>query len=121
MLLAFDPTKQYGDEGGFQTIGQVFENGGKYFLLGILSVFAVLGLIWAFIELFHRFCNIIPSKNAESDSAPIPTPAPVAAPVAPAAPATDDAEIIAVIAAAIEAAKAETPNGQFRVVSFRKR
>ncbi len=125
MSFLLDATSRFGEEGGYMTIGEVFANGGKYFLLGILTVFAVLGIIWAFLEIFHRACGIaqkktiveIPETKAEATPAPVATQTPVVTSV----PETDDAEIIAVIAAAIEAAKAETPNGQFRVVSFRKK
>ncbi len=117
----FDPNAQFGAEGGYQTIGDVIKNGGQYFLLGMLAVFAVLGLIWIAIELFHRFCSIIPAKKAEEEvsttvSAPAASRAPAVAPAT-----TDDAEIVAVIIAAIAAAQADTPNGKFRVVSFRKK
>ncbi len=121
-LLDINSTaRPYSPEG--LTLGEVLSEGGKWFLLGIATVFAVLGLIWVAIELFHRFCSAIPAKKTEEDAPAASIPAPIAihAPAAPVAPATDDAEIVAVIIAAIEAAKAETPNGKFRVVSFRKK
>ncbi len=118
----YDTNAQFGEEGGYKTMAEVFKNGGQYFLLGMLAVFAVLGFIWVAIELFHRFCSAIPPKKTEdTDEVPVPVKAPtVSAAPEPAATGTDE-EIVAVIIAAIEAAKAETPNGKFRVVSFRKK
>ncbi len=118
LLDAIDPNKEL-------TLGDVFINGGKWFLLGMMTVFAVLGLIWITIELFHR-CFAPQKKTPGAPSAKpvnaLPT-APVSAPktTVTAPTASDDEEIIAVIAAAIAAAEADTPNGLFRVVSFRKR
>ncbi len=109
---------------GFEKVKDVFIDGGKWFLLGMLAVFAVLGLIWVAIELFHRFCMLIapPKKSNAPKNAPTTAPAaPATAVTAPVAAAPADEEIVAVIIAAIEAAKADTPNGKFRVVSFRKK
>ncbi len=121
----FDSNAQFGEEGGYMTVGEVLKNGGQYFLLGILAVFAVLGFIWIAIELFHRFCSAIPAKKAvEQDSVPVPVTRDPVAPIvsdAPVAQMSNDAEVVAAIMAAIEAATAEVPNGKFRVVSFRKK
>ncbi len=118
----FDPNAQFGAEGGYKTIGQVIQNGGKYFLLGMLAVFAVLGIIWVAIELFHRFCSAISAKKTvEEEETPV---AAVPAPVVintPTVHANSDDEIVAAIIAAIEAANADTPNYKFRVVSFKKK
>ncbi len=106
------------------TVSEAFAQGGKWFLLGMVSVFAVLGLIWVTIELFHRFCSIITPKQKSEAPAPAPVaiaPAPAAVEAPVAVSNATDAEIVAVIIAAIEAAKADTPNGKFRVVSFRKK
>ena len=118
----FNNTSQFGDDGGFQTVGDVFKNGGTYAIVGYLTVFAVLAIIWGVLELFHL------ASNRKKKSADAPAPAVMTAPqpveqVAPASvtPATNDDEIVAVIAAAIAAAQSENPIGSFRVVSFKRK
>ena len=95
-----------------------FVYGGGVFLRGILTVFAVLCIIW-FCLVFVRL--LIEKMNGTTESRPEETPAPAPIAVAPVAPqATDDGELIAVIAAAIAAAEAETGRTGFRVVSFHR-
>ena len=89
--------------------------GGQMFLIGIATVFAVLGVIFLCLLIFKYAFAKVETKPAKPEK--------VAAPVtsAPAHVATD-AEIVAVIAAAIAMAEAEAGNGQkFRVVSFRRK
>ena len=90
--------------------------GGQTTLIGIATVFSVLIIIWGALVVFKLFLYDIPNKN--KNSAPVVT--------APAVPETapemkDDSEIIAVIAAAIAAAEAESNGAKFRVVSFRRK
>lgn len=120
----FSSTSQFGHDGGYQSVGDVFKNGGTYAIVGYLTVFAVLAIIWGVLELFHLASNGKKKKAAGTE-----TPAPaVSAPqpteetaVAPSVPATNDDEIVAVIAAAIAAAQSENPIGSFRVVSFKRK
>lgn len=53
----FSNTSQFGHDGGYQTIGDVFKNGGTYAIVGYLTVFAVLAIIWGVLELFHLVSN----------------------------------------------------------------
>ena len=119
----FSYTSRFGDEGGYQTIGDVFKNGGSYAIVGLLTVFSVLAIIWGVLELFH----LISQGRTKKENAPV-------APVVTVAPANEPApitsvpvsqsnneEIVAVIAAAIAAAQNENPIGSFRVVSFKRK
>ncbi len=90
--------------------------GGKMFLLGILAVFAVLGIIYVILSIFKSVFG----KINEKESATTTTAAPSNATVLPAY--TAETEIVAVIAAAVAMAEAESGNGaKFRVVSFRRK
>ena len=92
-------------------------------LIGMLAVFAILGIIFLALVImragFKR--NAIKAKKArkaeEAPSAPAPA---LAEEFAPATPATDDSAIVAAIVAAISAYTGKAPEG-FRVVSFKKR
>ena len=93
-------------------------------LQGMLTVFLVLALIWAAIEVMHL---ILHGRKAEkkaegAKSAPVAA-APVKESAIAAAPAAseDEGAIIAAITAAIIAARAEEGNNAaFRVVSFQR-
>lgn len=110
--------------------------GGQMLLIGMAVVFSVLVLLWLSLELFRILCermkgedgsfslaNLFAEREAKPEvPEPKPTkPAKVKAPAAPApsAAAPSDAEIVAVITAAI-AASENAPMGSFRVVSFRR-
>ena len=101
-----DYTSRFGEEGGYQTIGEAI---------------AVLSIIWGVLEAFHYFACTLPDKRQKKMVQPqeqltastATEPEPVVD--------TNEEEIVAVIAAAIAAAQAESPSGQFRVVSFRKK
>lgn len=95
---------------------------GKMTLLGMLMIFAVLGVLWGVLSLFKIvFAGKTPRKEkkeapiAEANTAvTVPPAAPVAAP-------QDDLALIAVLTAAVSAYReAEGENGDFRVVSFRR-
>ena len=91
--------------------------GAKILLIGMLTVFAVLCLIWIALSVFK---SVFAKSSEKAAKAPkvqeIAAPAPVVETV------SDDTEIIAVIAAAIAAAESESVNGtKFRVVSFRRK
>ena len=128
-LLAVDYTKP------LESIGDKLALSGQMLAIGLGVVFAVLLLLWGFLELFHFLCATLPStdgfkrfvaslKGESCESAPkAPKPEkpkkaePAPAPAAPAA--TSDTELVAVITAAI-AASENAPVGSFRVVSFRR-
>ena len=98
------------NQGFFATLGF----GGQMFLIGMLTVFAVLGIIWLCLTAFKSIFN-------KSSSAPKTQKVEVQTTPAPVVKATTDEEIVAVIAAAIAAAESENTGAKFRVVSFRRK
>ena len=95
-------------------------------LIGILVVFAILGIIFLALVImraaFKR--DAIKAKKARkaeeaARKEEVPA-APAVEETAPAAPAADESAIIAAIVAAISAYTGKAPEG-FRVVSFKKR
>ncbi len=121
-----DASSRFGEDGGYQTIGEVLSGGFPVFLVGLLTVFSVLAIIWGVLEIFHFLAYTLPRKKKEAKNKATITAhaeSPVSNPPAPLEipEQQQDEEIVAVIAAAIAAAEAEKPAGQFRVVSFRKK
>lgn len=98
--------------GWFETLGF----GGQMLLLGMVAVFAVLGIIWALLTVFKIvFTN---SASKEKNSQATQESAAVQVPVY----TPRDSEIVAVIAAAIAMAESESgENVKFRVVSFKRK
>ena len=97
-----------------EDVGQKLMFGGEMVLLGMGAVFSVLFIIFLSLTLFKfAFAKNGSSKPKKAEIAPTP--------VTPAAPVTStDEEIVAVIAAAIAMAEAESSGTKFRVVSFRR-
>ena len=94
---------------------------GKVFLIGVLTIFAALSILWLVLVLFRKFVAYFNGEDLEVETQ-AQAPTPVAAPVPVAQAASDDA-LIAVITAAVAAALAEENGGAvpgFRVVSFRR-
>ncbi len=90
--------------------------GAEMLLIGVLAVFAVLGIIWATLTVF-KFVFNKENTATKVEAKPAVQPS-VSAPVYTA----NDTEIVAVIAAAIAMAEAECDDGtKFRVVSFRRK
>ncbi len=86
--------------------------GGLMLLIGMAVVFAVLIIIWACLAIFkYAFAGKEPKQKK-----PAPVPAPIKQVYTP-----TDAEIVAVIAAAIAAAESENSGMKFRVVSFKRK
>lgn len=102
--------------------------GGQTLLLGMLAIFGILFIIYIAIKALGAILHPAPKteKKAKTIEAPAPSakPAPKAAPAPAAAPASvetaasNDNELVAVIAAAISAYTGE-PVTKFRVVSFK--
>lgn len=89
--------------------------GGEVVIIGMVAVFAVLGLLWAVLSLF-KFVFAPTAKEQKAQKPAVSAPAPSSRPM------TTDAEIVAVIAAAIAMAEGESDSGmKFRVVSFRRK
>ena len=109
--------------------GERASTAGTVTLMGMVTIFAVLAILWAMIEIMHRVLH--KSEKAEKEPRPsksAPTPAPgqddaaiAAAIAASLAAAEDNGALVAAITAAITAARAEAgETGAFRVVSFRR-
>ena len=101
-----------------ENIGEIFSYGGKMLLLGMLTVFSVLIVIWVALILFKYFFHDIANRSqntAKNVSIPIQD-------TVRSADSNDD-EIVAVITAAIATAEAETADLgiKFRVVSFKRK
>ena len=96
--------------------GDILTYGGQMLLIGMLTVLSVLTLLWftliVFKFFFHDLVHGKKIKPVKSEVAPVHQD-----PVA-----SDDNEIIAVIAAAIAMAESENGGGKsFRVVSFKRK
>ena len=88
--------------------------GGQMLLIGMITIFLVLGLIWFALTLLRLYFDKKKVK-AKVETAP------KEAEVTKALPSNSDAEIIAAITAALAYAENETEDTKFRVVSFKKR
>ena len=132
------------NEAGLQelTTAEKLATGLRVMALGLLTVFAVLAILWIvlllFRVIFYHEKKPEPQRNSPDTAAqsvpktlPVPTPAPVPATVLADAPAavpaptpavTDDGALIAAITAAIAAYTEgdEAFASGFRVVSFRR-
>ena len=86
--------------------------------IGMCAVFAVLGIIWLSLLIFNKLMPGVKQKKEPAIKAPQ---AVTSAPTAPAATADTNAELVAVIAAAIAAAESESSGAKFRVVSFKRK
>lgn len=117
-----DFVDNYGDD----SWGRFTEYGIQTFILGMLTVFAVLAILWGCLEIFRYVFYTIPEKKKANATVVTPV-----APVVEAEPETvdysNDGEVVAAIIAAItamrndEAAESGVASTAFRVVSFRKR
>ena len=131
-LLEMDYSRPIG------SVGEKFLFGGQMLLIGMAVVFSVLVLLWFSLELFRIICDRMKGEDgsfslsnltkAREPKPETPEPKPTkpakaaktaSTPAPAAAPAPSDAEIVAVITAAI-AASENAPMGSFRVVSFRR-
>jgi sodium pump decarboxylase gamma subunit len=107
--------------------GERASTAGTVTLMGMVTIFAVLAILWAMIEIMHSVLHRGEKKEKEPRSQKV-APAPnqddaaIAAAIAAAlAAAEDDGAVVAAITAAITAARAEAgETGAFRVVSFKR-
>lgn len=107
--------------------GERASTAGTVTLMGMVTIFAVLAILWAMIEIMHSVLHKGEKKEKEprpqkATSAPNQDDAAIAAAIAAAlAAAEDDGAVVAAITAAITAARAENgETGSFRVVSFKR-
>lgn len=104
----------------------VFSQAGIVALMGMVTIFVVLALLWVAVEIMHRVLhrdeNEKKSPVASDSALPNPDDAAIAAAIAAAlAAAEDDGAVVAAITAAITAARAEAgETTPFRVVSFKR-
>ena len=100
------------------TLGEKLLYGGRMVLIGMLTVFLVLSILWLSLEVLHYLLHRGDKAKAKKEADAVATPA---APVTvTTAPAEDEDEIAAVIAAAIYAAEESAPQSKFRAVSFKR-
>ena len=110
------PIVHYGENFDVSQFGQAALFGGSMVLIGMVTVFAVLCILWGCLVLFKVAFHDMPAKKAaEAPDTVKASPMPVT----PAASSND--EIVAVIAAAIAMAESENSGMKFRVVSFRRK
>ena len=100
------------------TLGEKLLYGGRMVLIGMLTVFLVLAILWLALEVLHYALHRGDKAKAKKEADAVTAPAP--APIMAAAPAEDEDEIAAVIAAAIYAAEESAPQSKFRAVSFKR-
>ena len=101
----------------FSQLGDALIFGGAILLIGMVTIFAILALLWLCLVLFKVFFHDLPEKRAEKKNALAPL---SQTEIEETVSSTDDVEIIAVIAAAIAMAESEDTGLKFRVVSFKR-
>ena len=93
---------------------------GRMTLIGMLTIFAALSILWLALVLFRRAIEA-KQETGEKPAAPAPK---ISAPApAPAPKASNDGELVVAITAAVSIMLAEENGGRvpnFRVVSFRR-
>ena len=97
-------------------LGSALVFGAAILLMGMLTVFSVLIILWLCLSVFKLVFHDLP--NRKKAAAPVAVTA--AAPVAPVVK-NDADEIVAVIAAAIAMAESEESGLKFKVVSFKRK
>ena len=90
--------------------------GGTMLLIGMITIFSVLALLWLFLTVFKIVFHDLPEKKKAKPEAI----AEVATPVIE-VKKDDNDEIIAAIAAAIAMAESESSGIKFKVVSFKRK
>ena len=97
-------------------LGEIALFGLQMLGLGVLTVFAVLTLIWLVLAIFEKVFTRLPKEEKKEEVAVF-----VPATEVAVYEQTNDEEIIAVIAAAIAMAESESNGLKFRVVSFNRK
>ena len=98
-------------------LGEALVFGGAILLIGILTIFAVLSILWLCLVLFKVAFHDLPQKKkavATESVAPVQE-------IVNESPVSSGDEIIAAIAAAIAMAESESSGIKFRVVSFKRK
>ena len=121
-IIYLAETTKFVDEYGDDIWGRFFGHGLQTAALGMITVFAVLCIIWGFLELFRVVFYRI--ENKVSTEKTLTEPAVPVVPETAEEVAEDDGEIVAAIVAAVTQMRADEQTASpaaFRVVSFRKR
>ena len=119
-MFDFDFSKALVDFSDFEfsQLGDALLFGGSMLAVGMLTVFAVLLVLWICIVAFKLFIHDLPKKikKKKKKAAPVViTPERVEVEDTP-----DEEELIAVITAAIAMAEGDNSGMNFRVVSFKR-
>lgn len=118
-MFDFDFSKALVDFSAFEfsQLGDALLFGGSMLVIGMLTVFAVLLVLWLCIVAFKLFIHDLPKKiKKKKKAAPVVvTPERVEVEDTP-----DEEELIAVITAAIAMAEGDNSGMNFRVVSFKR-
>lgn len=110
----------YGDD----AIARFLGHGLQTALLGILTVFAVLSILWGCLEIFKYVFYTLPERKKKTEKKETASVQSTVVQPQPVQAYSDDKAVVAAIIAAITAAREEEgipSTVPFRVVSFRKR
>ena len=97
--------------------GTAFLYGGAVLLIGMVTIFSVLCILWLFLVGFKFFFHDLPAKRSAKKKA---TPIVNVVEKRVESTASDEGELIAVIAAAIAMAEGDHTGMKFKVVSFKR-
>lgn len=108
--------------------GERASTAGTVTLMGMVTIFSVLAILWAMIEIMHALLHkgektekAVSKKETAKAPAPMGDAAIAAAIAAALAASEDDGAVVAAITAAISAQRAEEGNtSEFRVVAFKR-
>ena len=98
-------------------LGDALLFGGSILLIGMVTIFCVLSVLWLCLIVFKIVFHDIPEKKATKKGVEL---APVYNEELHTDTRNNDTEIVAVIAAAIAMAESEHSDTKFRVVSFKR-
>ena len=101
----------------FSQLGDALVFGAAILLIGMVTVFAVLCILWLFLLLFKVCFHDLPKKKKVKKEILTPV---VDNEGLSQSTAAEEGELIAVIAAAIAMAESDNSGRKFRVVSFRR-
>ena len=112
----YQPIVKLSKEFDLSQLGEAFLFGGAILIMGMLTIFSVLCILWLFLVLFKLVFHDLPKKHSEKK--PV-TPV-VATEAYTETKEIDDGELIAVISAAVAMAENDSSGAKFRVVSFKR-
>ena len=101
----------------FSQLGEAIVFGIAILVIGMLTIFAVLCLLWLCLYLFKLFLHDLPKKKSNSRKA---EPVVIIPERVAESTDSDEEELVAVITAAIAMAESDYSGMKFRVVSFKR-